>query len=109
MTLKMQEKSNQSIKNTRQTRKKNILKKSQANRLAKKALKNKPKWKPSPGYTYLEDVNIGELVQTSSNCKAILVDKGDASASVIITDTPIEDKGFLGHQRWALKTEVKIR
>ena len=78
-------------------------------RLTKKALKNKPQWKPSPGYTYLEDVNIGELVLTSSNCKAILVDKGDASASVIITETPIDDKGFLGKQRWALKTEVKIR
>ena len=109
MTLKMQKKSEPLIKKRKRTLKKNTLKKSQADKLAKKALKNKPKWKPSPGYIYLQDVNIGELVSTGSNCKAILVDKGDASASVIITDTPTEDKGFLGHQRWALKTEVKIR
>lgn len=74
--------------------------------MVKKALKNKPKWGPSKGYSYLEDVKIGELVQTEFGTSAVLIDKGLGSTVVIVTDCTNDD---LGKKVWALKTEVTIR
>ena len=80
--------------------------------LVKRALKNKPVWKPVPGYKYIEDVDIGELIITTFKTKAVLISKNTGSASVIVTDCNIckEDKqSYLGKKIWSLKTEVKIR
>ena len=35
-------------------------------RLVKKALKDKPKWKPAKGYIYLKDLKLGSLFETQS-------------------------------------------
>ena len=41
--------------------------------LVRKALKNKPKWKPPKGYKYLKDIQIGNLIQLKNGTKAVLL------------------------------------
>tara|TARA_Y100000310_G_C20503154_1_gene725033 strand:- start:237 stop:542 length:306 start_codon:yes stop_codon:yes gene_type:complete len=80
--------------------------------LVKRALKNKPVWKPAPGFKYIKDVDIGELIITTFKTKAVLISKDTGSASVIVTDCNIceEDKqSYLGKKLWSLQTQVKIR
>ena len=48
-------------------------------RLVKKALKNKPKWKPAKGYIYLKDLKLGSLFETQSGTRGVLIDN-DISA-----------------------------
>ena len=92
----------------------NILKKklAQARNLAKTAVKNKPKWKPSPGYKYLKDIRIGELVETQSGTRAVLLSVNDVSANVLVTSVDYiicENKSYyLGKHRWSSGTEVKL-
>lgn len=92
----------------------NILKRkiNQANKLAKAAMKNGPDWKPAKGCKYLKDIRIGELVETQSGTRAVLVDVSDVSATVLVTSVSHvseKDKAFyLGKHRWASQTEAKI-
>ena len=47
-------------------------------KLAIKALKDKPTWNPPKGALYLEDIDIGQLVEVYElNTQAILLDKND--------------------------------
>jgi len=69
-------------------------------------------WNPTPGYKYIKDVDIGELIITTFKTKAVLISKDIGSVSVIVTDCNIckEDKqSYLGKKIWSLKTQVKIR
>jgi len=78
-------------------------------RLVKKALKNKPKWKPAKGYIYLKDLKLGSLFETQSGTRGVLIDN-DISAKVIVTDVKCaeEDRDYyLGKHIFAAHTEVK--
>ena len=80
----------------------------QARKLAKAALIDKPKWKPSKGYLYLKDIPIGSLFKTSS-LKGILLSVSSSSASVVITEVKgshSEDSFYLGKRLIAPDTEV---
>jgi len=84
----------------------------QARKLAKLALIDKPEWKPAKGYVYIKDVRIGELIETSSLMRAIVLDKSSVSTTVLVTNAnhhPTKDRSFyLGKHRWGSETEVKI-
>ena len=78
-------------------------------RLVKKALKNKPKWKPAKGYIYLKDLKLGSLFETQSGIRGVLIDN-DISSKVIVTDVKCaeEDRDYyLGKHIFAAHTEVK--
>ena len=62
---------------------KNAEKQISTKKLAKKALKNKPKWKTSKGYVYLSSVNPGQLFETEFGLKGILLEC-DVNAKVLI-------------------------
>ena len=84
----------------------------QAHSLAKTALINKPVWKPVSGFQYIKDVPVGELVNTCSGLRAIVIDNNEVSTSVLVLRAdkhPQKDRDFyLGKHRWANETEVKI-
>lgn len=77
---------------------------------ARKALKDKPIWKPQKGYKYLKDLDIGSGFRTSSGMAGVLIECS-VNAKVIIGDIPHmsnEDKKFyLGRRTIAAQTEVK--
>ena len=78
----------------------------------KRALKNKPKWKPLKGYKYIEDLPIGSMFTTQSGTKGILLSTNIAASTVLVTKsafahTESDERYYLGRQRWASKTEVK--
>ena len=78
-------------------------------KLATKALKDKPTWKAPKGTSYLENIDIGQLVQVyESDTQAILLDKNDCAASVYCTKHRNDDPFYLGERKWALKTVVTI-
>ena len=78
-------------------------------KLATKALKDKPNWGPPKGTYYLEDIDIGQLVEVhESNTQAILLDKNDCAASIYCTKHRDNDPFYLGERKWALKTIVTI-
>tara|TARA_R100001463_G_scaffold40428_1_gene85790 strand:+ start:303 stop:584 length:282 start_codon:yes stop_codon:yes gene_type:complete len=78
-------------------------------KLATKALKDKPVWNAPKGTCYLEDVNVGQLIQVhESNTQAILLNKNDCAASVYCTKHKDDDPFYLGERKWALKTIVTI-
>jgi len=83
-----------------------------ARKLAKAALINKPKWMPAKDFTYLKDVSVGELIDTDSGLRAIVVEHGECSTSVLVLKAnhhQSEDRQFyLGKHRWAKQTEVKV-
>ncbi len=83
-----------------------------AQKLAKAALIDKPVWPPAKGFTYLKDVAVGELVDTGTQMRAVVVGHSECASLVLVLDAKTqkpEDKQFyLGRQRWALKTEVKV-
>ena len=83
-----------------------------AHKLAQRALIDKPVWPPAKGYTYLKDVSVGELVDTSTGMRAVVVEHSECASLVLVLEAKTqkqEDKQFyLGRQRWALKTEVKV-
>ena len=79
-------------------------------KLATKALKDKPVWKPAPGYKYLKNLEPGAVFITQSKMKGILIECS-TNARVIIIDVPNtrpEDKNYyLGKHIVAAHTEVK--
>ncbi len=54
-------------------------------KLAEKALKDKPEWKPAKGYKYLKDLNPGDFF-TTGNLTGVLLEC-NTNAKVIITDS----------------------
>ena len=92
-------------------RKKKILERKiqQSAKLATKALKAKPEWKPAKGHKYLEDIEPGTKVTTSTS-EAILIQPGRSSSTVIVTDWfghTENASAHMGKRLWAPKTEVK--
>lgn len=79
------------------------------NKLAEKALKDKPIWEPSNGYRYLKDLEKGSIFQIGDSMKGIYLDSTPTSAKVIILscDCSEEDKSYyLGKQNISNETEV---
>ena len=89
-----------------QTRKKSI----STRLLAKRALKNGPKWKPSKGFKYLKSLKPGTVFKTSSGMKGILIDY-TVNARVIVIDVenvhPENKSYYLGRHIIAGQTEVR--
>ena len=76
-------------------------------KLGDKALKDKPIWKTPKGTSYLEDIEIGQLVQVhKSDTQAILLDKTPSSATIYCTKHRSNDQFYLGEHKWGLKTIV---
>ena len=84
----------------------------QAEKLAKSALIDKPVWQPSNGFKYIKDVAVGELVDTYSGLRAVVIETNEVSTSVLVINAdkyPVGDRNFyLGKNRWGNETEVKI-
>ena len=83
-----------------------------ARQLAKAAMIDKPEWKPAKGFVYLKDVSVGELVDTNNGLRAVVIEHGECSTSMLVLKAdhhPSEDRQFyLGKHRWAKQTEVKV-
>ena len=83
-----------------------------ARKLAKAAMIDKPEWKPAKGYKYLKDVNVGELIDTSTGLRGVVLDHTPSSTEVLVLKADhhaSEDRQFyLGKHRWATETEVKV-
>ena len=108
MTSKERQREEPLIRKKNQTRKKNISTKS----LVRKALKNRPKWKPSEGLKYLEDIPIGSTFILNKGTGGILLNTNPAASTVLIirsscAHTDADERYYLGRQRWGSKTEVK--
>ena len=73
---------------------------------------DKPEWRPAKGFVYLEDVSVGELVDTNNGLRAVVAENGECSVSMLVLRAdhhPSEDRQFyLGKHRWAKTTEVKV-
>ena len=84
----------------------------QAQKLAKLALADKPKSKPSPGYSYIKNVKVGELIETEFLIRAIVLEKSSVSTTVLVTNAdhhePKDRNFYLGKHKWGSETEVKI-
>ena len=84
----------------------------QAHNLAKAAMIDKPKWLPANGFKFIEDVPVGELVDTDSGLRAVVIEQSPVSTSVIVLRADHlhqKERGFyLGKHRWGCKTEVKV-
>ena len=84
----------------------------QAHNLAKAAMIDKPKWLPANGFKYIEDVPVGELVDTDSRLRAVVIEQSPVSTSVIVLRADHlhqkERSFYLGKHRWGCKTEVKV-
>ena len=83
-----------------------------AHKLAQRAMIDKPVWKPVKDFTYLKDVTVGELVNTNSGLKAVVLEHTECASLVLVLNADNhsnEDRQFyLGKHRWGNKTEVKI-
>ena len=75
--------------------------------LAKSAMIDKPEWKPQKGFMYIKDVEPGQLVETESNDRAIVLDHTEA-ATVVYVNTSTDASTFK-RVRWAGQTEVKVK
>jgi len=73
--------------------------------LAKKALKDKPKWKPPKGYKYLKDLEPGTIFQVGKT-KGILLES-NVNAKVIIIESADNESSSLGKKLISAHTEVK--
>ena len=73
--------------------------------LAKKALKDKPKWKPPKGYKYLKDLEPGTIFQVGET-KGILLES-NVNAKVIIIESAGNESSSLGKKLISAHTEVK--
>ena len=84
----------------------------QSHKLAMTALIDKPKWFPANGLKYIEDVPVGELVDTNSGLRAVVIEQSSVSTSIIVLRADHlhqKERGFyLGKHRWGCKTEVKV-
>jgi len=67
---------------------------------------DKPKWNPQKGFTYIKDIEPGQLVETGSNEKAIVLEHTDSATVVYASKS--NDSAFK-RTRWAGETEVKIK
>jgi len=56
----------------------------QAHNLAKAAMIDKPKWLPANGFKFIEDVPVGELVDTNSGLRAVVTEQSSVSTSVLV-------------------------
>ena len=74
--------------------------------LAKSAMTNKPEWKPQKGFMYIKDVEPGQLVETESNDRAIVLEHTEAATVVYANKS--NDSAFK-RVRWAGQTEVKVK
>ena len=76
------------------------------------AMTNGIEFKPSPGYVYIKDVKVGELIETECLTRAIVLEKSSVSTTVLVTNADHqqpEDRSFyLGKHKWGSETEVKI-
>ena len=72
--------------------------------MARRALRNKPKWKPAKGYKYLKDLKLGSVFITESGMRGVLIGY-DTNAKVIITECCYNSD--LGKKIIAAETEVK--
>ena len=72
--------------------------------LVRRALRNKPKWKPAKGYKYLKDLKLGSVFVTEGGIRGVLIGC-DTNAKVIITEC--YDNFDLGKKIIAAETEVK--
>ena len=83
-----------------------------AHKLAQLAMIDKPVWKPAKDFTYLKDVAVGELVNTNSGLKAVVLEHTECASLVLVLNADnhsLEDRQFyLGKHRWGNQTEVKI-
>ena len=78
------------------------------NRLAKKALIDKPKWNPPKGKKYLKDVKIGSIIRTGCQT-AVLIDKNNCACRVLVMDAQIDDSSYYtGKRQWANNTHVEV-
>ena len=80
--------------------------------LVKKALKNKPKWKPRKGYVHCAKIKPGEMFKTSNGTEGLHIESSVGRSVVVITYSPYanteEDRRYyLGKQNWATTTEVR--
>ena len=84
----------------------------QAHNLAMIAMTNKPNWQPAKGFKYIEDVPVGELVDTYYGLRAVVIEQSSVSTSIIVLRADHlhqKERGFyLGYHRWGCKTEVKV-
>jgi len=71
-------------------------------KLAEKALKNKPEWKPSKGYKYLKDLEPGTMFTTGS-VDGVLLECEINARVIILTGV---DNTSLGKTIIAAETEV---
>ena len=83
-----------------------------ARKLAKAAMIDKPEWKPAKGYKYLKDISVGELIDTSTGLRGIVLDHTPSSTEVLVLKadhhSPDDRQFYLGKHRWATETEVKV-
>lgn len=79
------------------------------NRLYKKALKDKPKFKAPKGKKFLKDVAPGTLVETSLS-RAVLISTNNTSSTVLVTKYFGDDNTdyYSGKQRWSPHTVIKV-
>ena len=81
-------------------------------RIVSHAMNDKPIWKPVKGFTYIEDVAVGQLVETEVGGRAVVMDSNSSATVVLVINANHikgEDKNFyLGKHRWGNKTEVKV-
>ena len=78
--------------------------------LVKKALKDKPKFKPARGHKFLENVKPGTKITTYGKTqKALVLDHTPSSSTVIVYDVTFSKfkDYYLGKHQWGGKTEVK--
>ena len=76
----------------------------QIKRLVKKALKDKPVYKPAKGYKFLKDLNIGSLFATESGMRGVLI-SCETNATIIVTKSYDGDQ--LGKKNISSHTEIK--
>ena len=73
---------------------------------------DKPECKPAKGYKYLKDVNVGELIDTSTGLRGVVLDHTPSSTEVLVLKadhhSPDDRQFCLGKHRWATETEVKV-
>ena len=80
--------------------------------LVRKALRNKPKWKPAKGYVHLAKIKKGGTFLTEFGTSGIHLETSPTSSKVIVISCPHanteEDKRYyLGIQKWSPNTEVR--
>ena len=76
----------------------------QIKRLVKKALKDKPVYKPAKGYKFLKDLKIGSLFATESGMRGVLI-SCETNATIIVTKGYNNDQ--LGKKYISSNKEVK--